>query len=506
MATQAEPRARTVHGFVSGLVKDGLVAFRGLPYAAPPVGDLRFRAPQPVESWSGVRSAAQFGPVPPQAKPSIPLTGNRAGNQDEDCLQLNVLTADLEPESRPVVVHFHSGSYVPGSVSVPPYDGDALVRAGGVVYVSVNHRVGALGWLNLAEFSTPEKTFETNLALRDQVAALTWVQENIAQFGGDPGNVTLLGASMGATAVTTLMCVPAAAGLFHRAIAQSPAPLSVQPPEVSAEWGRAFVDFLTQDQPEVDAHANPDDVVRVLMSASTADVVTASEKLTTYVPAERPGAFWASPTIDDFLPEQPSEAFAAGRAHRVPLLIGTTKNEGAAFMNARPAVLPDTTERIDLLFELADPAAQYRVLPAYPGYPSRRARFQLAGDALFWIPSSEVAAWHSQHAPTFSYRYDFTTAALNLVNLGATHGGELVPVFGLTETASGRSMTALGGWRDLQSLSNRMQMHWLSFIRTGAPRPDWPPYDAVDRVTKVFNASDRTISDPGANRRRAWTH
>lgn len=505
MAPQAEPRARTVHGDVSGLLKDGLVAFRGLPYAAPPVDELRFRAPAPVEPWTGVRAAVEFGPVPPQAKSSIPLTGNRAGNQSEDSLQLNVLTADLEPESRPVVVHFHSGSYIPGSISVPPYDGDALVRSGGVVYVSVNHRVGALGWLNLSEFSTPEHPFETNLALRDQVAALKWVQENIAQFGGDPGNVTVLGTSMGATAATTLLCVPAAAGLFHRAIAQSPAPLSAQPADVSAEWGRAFIDFLTQEEPEVDSTGAPDDVVRALLSASAAEIVAASEKLTAYVPAERPGTFWASATIDDFLPEHPAAAFAAGRSHPVPLLIGTAKNEGAAFMNSRPAVLPDTTERVDLLFELTDPTAQYRVLPAYPGYPNKRARFQLAGDALFWIPSSQVAAWHGQTAPTFSYRYDFTTPALNLMNLGATHGGEVVPVFGLTETASGRSMTALGGWRDLQSLSNRMQMHWLSFIRTGAPRPDWPPYDAVDRVTKVFNDTDRTISDPGANRRRAWT-
>ncbi len=503
MATDAAPRARTTLGEVSGLFKDELLAFRGLPYAAPPVDDLRFRAPQPMPPWDGVRKAAEFGPVPPQAKSSIPLTGNRARKQSEDCLQLNVLTADVEPDSRPVVVYFHSGSYVPGSISVPPYDGDGLVRAGGVVYVSVNHRVGALGWLDLSEFSTPERKFEANLALRDQVAALTWVRDNIAQFGGDPKNVTILGSSMGATAVTTLLCVPAAQGLFHRAIAQSPAPLSAQTSDVSAEWGRAFVDFLTPAN--ADSVTKPDDVAALITAASTADIVAASEKLTAYVPAERPGTFWASATIDDFLPKSPAEVFADGSAHQVPLLIGTTKNEGAAFANSRPAVLPDTTERMDLMFELADPAARYRVLPAYPGYPSRRARFQLAGDALFWIPSSQIAAWHGAHAPTFFYRYDFTTPALNLVNLAATHGGELVPVFGLAERAAGRSMSALGGSSDLQSLSNRMQMHWLSFIRDGAPRTDWPAYDANDRATKVFNASDRIISDPGAGRRRAWT-
>ncbi len=503
MTTPTEPRARTSHGEVSGRFKDELIAFRGLPYAAPPVAELRFRAPQPVTPWEGVRDASEFGPVPPQAKSSIPLTGNRARKQSEDCLQLNVLTADLEPDSRPVVVHLHSGSYVPGSVSVPPFDGDALVRSGGVVYVSVNHRVGALGWLNLGEYSTPERPLESNLALRDQVAALTWVRDNIDQFGGDPRNVTVLGASMGATAVTTLLCVPAAAGLFHRAIAQSPAPLSAQSSEVSAEWGRAFIDFLTKAD---DAVTSPADVAALLDSVSTNDIVAASEKLTAYVPAERPGTFWASATIDDFLPEDPAVVFAEGRSHQVPLLIGTARNEGAAFAISRPAVLPDTTERVDLMFEISDPAARYRVVPAYPGYPNRRARFQLAGDALFWIPSSRVAAWHGAHTPTFSYRFDFTTPALNLVNMAATHGGELVPVFGLAETAAGRTMSALGGSRDLQSLSNRMQMHWLSFMRTGAPRADWPRYDVVDRATKVFAVSDQTISDPGASRRRAWNH
>lgn len=502
MATEAQPQVRTRHGEVSGLVKNGLLTFRGLPYAAPPVGDLRFRAPAPVTAWTDVRDATEFGPLPPQAKSSVPLTGNRAHKQNEDCLQLNVLTADLEPEKRPVVVHFHSGSYVPGSISVPPYDGDSLVRSGGVVYVSVNHRVGALGWLNLQEFSTPQRPLESNLALRDQVAALTWVRDNIDQFGGDPENVTVLGASMGATAVATLLCVPAAKGLFHRAIAQSPAPLAAQTSEVSAEWGRAFLDFLTPG--ESDAVNTPDAVAKLLDSASIAEIVAASEKLTAYVPAERPGTFWASPTVDDFLPEHPADAFAAGHAHKVPLLIGTARNEGAAFMNSRPAVLPDSSERVDLLFELTDPAARYRVLPAYPGYPSKRARFQLAGDALFSIPTISVAGWHGGHVPTFIYRYDFSTPALNLVNLAATHGGELVPVFGLAETAAGRSMSALGGSRDLQSLSNRMQMHWLSFIRTGKPRANWPAYDTVDRATKVFNASDRTISDPGADRRRAW--
>ena len=496
MTTPVELRALTAGGQISGLDKGGLLAFRGIPYACPPIGDLRFRAPVPMPRWSGVRATTEFGPVPPQPKATIVLTGNRAGRQGEDALTLNVLTASLEPDTRPVVVHFHSGSYVPGSLSVPGYDGDSLVRTGGVVYVGVNHRIGALGWLDLSEFADSDHPFDTNLALRDQVAALEWVRDNIANFGGDPGNVTILGTSKGATSVTSLMCVPAAKDLFHRAIAQSPSPYAVQEPIHSREWARAFVEFLG---------AEPDDAAEALATATLDELIAAGEKLTAYVPDEIPAAFWTSPVVDDFLPVHPREAFASGAAHPVPLLIGTTKSEGAAFVTPRPSVLPDSTERIDLLFEVTDPSARYRVLPAYPGYPSRRARFQLAGDAVFWIPSVALAADHGAHAPTFVYRYDFTTAALNLVNLAGAHGGEVIPVFGLADTASGRSTAALGSWRDLQSLSNRMQMHWLSFIRTGKPRPDWKPYEASDRVTKVFASTDRLISDPGSNRRRAWT-
>ncbi|MGO1315830.1 MAG: carboxylesterase/lipase family protein [Cellulomonadaceae bacterium] len=495
------PRARTAAGGVRGAAANGLATFRGIPYAAAPVGPLRWRAPAPAIPWTGVRSCIEYGAVPPQPVPAVAVAGKRVDNQSEDCLTLNVATpldaleAGTNAAGLPVVVHLHSGSYVPGSVSVPAFDGSTLASTGDMVYVSVNHRIGALGYLDLSDRSVSERRFESNLALRDQVAALEWVRDNIAAFGGDPGNVTLLGTSRGATAVTTLLCVPAAAGLFARAVAQSPAPYSAQEHDVARRWADAFVDLLGADVA---------DAAQVLDTASAAELVAAAERLTAYAPDELPGALWTSPVVDDFLPELPAHVFASGRSHRVPLLIGTTKYEGGAFVTPRPQVLPDTAERQDLMFEAADPTARYRVLPAYPGYPSRKARFQLAGDALFWVPSVRVAADHARVAPTYVYRYDFTTAALNLVGLDAVHGAEIVPVFGLADTAAGRSMTALGGGRDLESLSNRMQLHWFSFVRTGTPRETWPAYDARDRPTMVFARTDRVIADPGTERRVAW--
>lgn len=237
-------RARTATGIVEGFTRDGVHRWRSIPYARAPVGSLRFRAPQPAQPWPGVRHCHTFANCAPQQRRYTVMGIGRYQTRSEDCLTLNVVTPE-EPATQPlpVMVFIHGGGYILGSSATPIYDGAALARRG-CVYVSVNYRLGALGCLDLSSLSTPQITLDSNVYLRDLVLALRWVHDNIAEFGGDPGNVTIFGESAGAHITATLLAVPAAKGLFARAISESPAAGMVRSREVAAEFAARF-DALT---------------------------------------------------------------------------------------------------------------------------------------------------------------------------------------------------------------------------------------------------------------------
>ena len=233
-------RATTGSGTVEGFTRDGVHRWRSIPFAQPPVGPLRYRAPRPVQPWRGVRYCHGFGNCAPQQRMYTALGVGKYQSMSEDCLTLNVTTPKRRrDEPMPVMVFIHGGGYILGSSATPIYDGAALARKG-CVYVSVNYRVGALGCLDLSSLSTRDVTIEDNLFLRDLVMALRWVRDNIAEFGGDPDNVTIFGESAGAQAVATLLAVPAAKGLFAQAISESPASGMVGTPDVRAEYADQF--------------------------------------------------------------------------------------------------------------------------------------------------------------------------------------------------------------------------------------------------------------------------
>jgi para-nitrobenzyl esterase len=233
-------------GSVEGTVRRGLRMWRGMPYAATPDGHQRFRAPVPVEAWNGIRDASSFGPVAPQDRNGQFLGPKRNVPMSEDCLTVNVIAPDEVNHELPVMVFIHGGAYSVGSAREVPYLGEGLVRRGGIIFVNFNYRLGALGYLDFSSYATREHPIDSNLGLRDQLAALEWVRDNIAAFGGDPQNVTLFGESAGGNAVTTLMAVPRAEGLFARAIAQSPPPNAVYLPELTATWAGEFLELLSE--------------------------------------------------------------------------------------------------------------------------------------------------------------------------------------------------------------------------------------------------------------------
>lgn len=489
-------QASIATGVVEGFARDGVRRWRSIPYARPPVGALRFRAPQPAEPWSGVRHCHGFTNCAPQARMYTILTPGRFQPTGEDCLTLNVVAPEEAGEGPlPVMVFIHGGGYILGSSATPIYDGAALARRG-CVYVSVNYRLGALGCLDLSSLSTSAVTLDSNLYLRDLVLALRWVRENIAAFGGDPGNVTIFGESAGAHAVATLLAVPEADGLFSRAIAESPAAGMVRSAEVAAQFADRFAALLG---------VRPSDAAQALLRVSPGELLAAQDRLIDEGNRDMLGAFPIGPVFgDDLLPLDPLEAMRQGAAHRVPLIVGSNAEEGRLFTRFLK-MLPTTEPMVEAVLAGAGPEVRDRIISAYPDYPDRKACIRLGGDFAFTSAVWEIAEAHGAHAPTYVYRYDFAPRILRWSGMGATHATELFAVFDVYRGAGlGRLLTAGADRRAALRVSGQVQRRWGAFGREGVPGDDWPVYAPPERAVMVFDRKSRVEFDPAPQRRMAW--
>ncbi len=334
------------------------------------------------------------------------------------------------------------------------------------------------------------------MCLRDQIAALSWVRDNIAAFGGDADRVTVFGESAGATSVLALLASPAADGLFGRAIAQSPALPLIADRATRAEQAQRFLSRLAVSPAEL--KELPQRQLRraagELQLASVATTPTLAHGLTYGV---------------DLLPRHPIEAARAGALARIPLIIGTNRNEASMFARDKPPMLPTTPANIDSYFTRLAPQARARVLAAYPGYPHRRALEAIGADAMFVAPAWAFADAYSAHAPTYVYRFDHAPWTLRALGLGATHGAEIVHIQHSYHSRLGRRLHPLGRWRQ-PAVGRRMQRTWLDFATEGwsggrAWSDDWPRYDTSRRVTRVIrSASDVLVDDPDEARRKVW--
>ncbi|GAA1441392.1 carboxylesterase/lipase family protein [Leifsonia poae] len=498
-------RVHVTGGEVLGVREGAICAWRGIPYAAPPTGERRFRAPAPVIPWTGTRDASAFGAIAPQTlrrrlrgAPALVAT-------DEDCLTVNVQAPvdDDGGEPLPVMVFIHGGGYSSGSSREFSGRGESFVASGRAVYVSFNYRLGPFGYLDFSLYSTPSHTFDNNLGLRDQLALLRWVRDNIREFGGDPGNVTIFGESAGGNAVIALLAMPTAEGLFTRAIAQSAPPSAMYGPELTSAWAADFVDILAAS-----TGASPGDEQEagdLIAGAEVADLLAASLVLQTRTPEVYPGRFCLAPVIDgDLLPEHPMTAIRMGRAHRVPLIIGTNDREGTVF-RGRVDILPRSPRRIAAVFGRAPVWSRDRMRSAYPGLPDARgAAADFSGDYGFWYPSVLTADFHSAYAPVHSYRFDLAPRLLKVLGLDATHGVEMFALFDSLDLPLARAMTSLGGREPYAAAGERMRAYWLDFAEEGRVADTWPPYDVERRATLIIDQNDRIENDPHRARRRAW--
>lgn len=499
------PVVRTEYGDVLGFKDEGMLVWKGIPYAAPPIGAYRFRGPRRPEPWTGVRDCTKFGRIAPQGTlHNVPIdAGLKIG---EDCLSLNIWSSGTDAP-KPVMVWIHGGGYCIGSSAQSIYNGWRLADRGNAVIVSFNYRLGALGFVDLSSFSTAEHTFESNVGLRDQIAALEWVRDNIAAFGGDPDQVTLFGESSGAGCVTTLMTSPRAEGLFQRAIAQSPPATSVYGAERAARVAARFLELL-ELTPERAGE---------LHELSARQIIEASDELVYEIPTKVPGTLGVAPVVDgDLVPRYPVAAFQKGLAHRIPLIIGTNADEASLFRLIRSPMMPVTPEAVnEMLRGIANdhPDLSHErlaeIIAAYPDLAKSKGALALSRDAGFRMPSLWIAEGHSRHAPTWLYRFDQATPMLKAARVGATHASELPYVFGNFGTINVDPTFWLGGRKTATEISGRIQRRWLAFAAHGVPAAidgskHWAPYDEKNRYTLLIDAADTLASDPDKELREAW--
>jgi len=496
----------TTHGKVRGELHDDVAMWKGIPYAAPPLGALRFRPPQPPAPWPGERDATRFGTVATQSRdPRIAIMSGIAEKvvSGEDCLMLNVFAPAEAAGPLPVMVWIHGGAFVMGSGSTPLYHGTTFALQG-IVVVTFNYRLGLPGFLYLGDLARGLGDLARglgdlapgydagNCALLDQVAALRWVQGNIAAFGGDPGMVTVMGESAGAISIGTLMAMPAARGLFHRAILDSGAPSLGPPTRADAtRIARGVIDKLGVG-------------IDGLAEVSIDRLLDAQVEL-----SQASGLAAFSPYIDGTtVPRLPIDAIRDGSAAGIPILLGTNRDEWNLFEVFLGEVTVEAFEAplrqrlgplVDQLLET------YR--DAHADHSIKRAWVDLVGELVFRIPAIRLAETQADRGETvYMYRFDWKSPAFG-GRLGAAHALELPFVWNRLDLPMAPVM--LGDRLiQLQPIATAMHRSWAQFIRTGTPNggglPDWPRYSSERRATLIIDRESHVAEDPGGAARRMW--
>src|SRR3954451_13663151 len=400
----------TTTGSVQGRVKDAMSDFRGIPYAAPPVGDLRFRPPQPAEPWTGVRDATRFRPMAPQNQGTMErMFGAPPQAVDEDCLSLNIWTPACDDAKRPVMVWIHGGAFVSGTGATPWYDGRSFARDD-VVLVTINYRLGALGFLHVDG--------QGNNGILDQVAALEWVRDNIAAFGGDPGNVTAFGESAGAMSVGTLLGLPAAKGLFVKAIPESGAAHAARTPEAATQLADELLVELGIDP-------GPSAVDR-LRDLPVESILEAQSKVVEREMSLTGRGIPFAPVVDGVvLPEPPIDAIGKGQAAGVKVLVGPTRDEWKLFTMMDPAIadLDDAGAARRLRGLIRDSSRAPDVIAQYRSTHPEKSVSDLwtvvGTDVIFRVPAVRLAENQSAGGnDVYMYRFDYCTPVFGGV-LGA---------------------------------------------------------------------------------------
>ncbi len=485
----------TSYGRLRGARDGATVSFKGIPFAKPPLGALRFRGPQPPEAWDGLREATTYGSSALQAEsPVSKALAMEVGPVDEDCLYLNVWTPSPEGR-RPVMVWIHGGAFVIGSGSQELYNGSGLAARGDVVVVTLNYRLGAFGFLRL-----PAIGATGNEAIMDQEAALRWVRDEIPAFGGDPGNVTVFGESAGSISITALLAAPTARNLFHRVILQSGSANLLSAPEAAEGIGTQILEHLG---------LRAEDAAK-LRDVSAADLQAAQNAAT-----PRSAGVSYAPVIDGtYIPRSTFEAAADGELAHLAIMAGTTQDELKLFAFMDPGAFQLDEAGLLARADGLTGGNGARAIVTYRAARTARGEaitpFEtyeaIATDAAMRMPTLRLLEAQRPHNPAV-YSFLFTHPSPSLGGmLGACHATDLPFVFGTYEIEAMK--TFVGEGPEVAALSSRVQDAWLAFARSGTPSreglPAWHPYDPTARVTAILGPGGPFASAPREPERAFW--
>ena len=504
--------AQTHAGKLRGLYNGKAHVFKGIQYGAPATGENRFMPPKKPRPWSGVRDAIQLGNQTPQltavmlAEEVVSLDNSPFS---EDCLYLNVWTPALDGRARPVMVWFHGGGFTNGSGGDVRYDGSNLAHNHDVVVVTVNERLNAFGFLYLGQLGGERYADSGNAGLLDLVASLQWVHDNIHEFGGDPGNVTIFGQSGGGGKVSTLMAVPAAKGLFHRAICESGLNMRGIQPDQATAMTRKVMDALDIQPNQVDK----------LEHVPVDDMLAALSWMSTQAPGGAGGLLPFGPVVDHrTLSRDPWDPDAPAESAQVPMLFGSTLTEGTFMLTTPRDPINDREfhQRVQngLGFgvgRLSATQADQLIALYRRDYPhdSNTRLFQIMTGDNWMIPS--VAAVGERKAaqnaaPAYVYHWEWITPVEG-GRLGAPHTIEIPFAFDNLDVATADLITGTG--QDRFAMADKTSRVWTAFARTGNPNvdglPQWTPYSATHRAVMIFNNECRLEVDPHAAEREAMT-
>ena len=504
MNESIETIVETNAGKIEGYQQRGLCVFKGVPYAVPPVGERRWLPPEPVGPWSGVLQGQSYATIAPQnvAQQGILNEDRVEEPQDEDCLYLNIWTPGLDEAHRPVLFWIHGGGFATGSGSQPAYKGSRLAARGNVVVVTINYRLGSLGFLNLNEVTDGRIPATGNEGLMDQIVALEWVRDNIIAFGGDPGNVTIFGESAGGMSVGCLLATPQAQGLFHKAIPQSGAANTALPLDGAVQVAEQFLDILGLNSSDVDG----------LRSLSVERLLAAHQELMPRIMRLNLGiGMPLQPVIDGAtLAALPIDTIKGGSAAKIPIVVGSNLDEWKLFggmdqelSKLDEAGLLQRCQRLVPGANVENLIETYREVRAKRGAPTTPAELFMAiqTDRVFRIPAVRLAEAQQRHKQSaYNYLFTWQSPVLGGV-LGACHALELGFLFGTYEERFSGSGPAA------DALSRNIQDAWISFAHNGDPSCEslgtWSPY-GDRRETMLLGEECHMEESPYEEERRVW--
>ncbi len=496
----------TKYGKLEGYQENGMYVFKGIPYAAPPVGDLRWLPPQPLKKWDGVIAAKKYGCISPQNM--MPMAANMPGMpdmsievQNEGCLYMNIWTPGLDDAKRPVIFWIHGGAFIIGAGNEPFLENGSLVKRGDIVLVSINYRMGAFGFMNLKEITGGKIPATGSEGLLDQIAALEWVKDNIAFFGGDPGNVTAAGFSAGAMSIGDLLSMPKARGLFHKTINRSGSTNTVTALKNAVDTTEQFLKVL---------NINPKDT-ESLRKLTAQQLLEAQEKLGVIMREAKGALTPFAPVVDgDVMPDFPINLIKKGSAKNVIVMAGNTLDELKMSTGMDPAMRNlDEAGLLNRMKALAPAEMAPGLIEVYREALKKRGSSvspmdilgTISSDLMFRIPTIRlVEAQRDNGAPAYNYYFTYKSPAMGGI-LGAMHGLDNPFLF----EALDKDFTGNGAGQ--QDMSLKMQDSCIAFVKTGDPScktaGQWPMY-GKDRQTMVWNINPQVKAAPYEAERKAW--